>query len=151
MCAHRPSVKWSTVVVVEKLRELLADAFRDVPAREANEAIAAARMREGRQLRSYEIVLSTWEVFASEQVPKLVYHLESVGAHLPECRGVIVSAFLGERLYFVEASALVARVCRMLGVTADQLVERHGTGERRTAIRDPLLLPGPNPGPKGRN
>ena len=80
-------------------------------------------------------------------MPKLVYHLESVGAHLPECRGVVISAFLGERLFFLDAKALVARVCAMLGVTAEELVERHGTGERRTAVREPLLLPGP----KGRN
>lgn len=136
---------------MEKLRQLLADAFREAPAVEANEAIASARARGGRQLRSYEIVLSTWEAFVADQVPKLVYHLESVGAHLPECRGVIVSAFLADRLFFVDAGKLVARVCAMLGVSAEQLVDRYGTGERRTAIRDPLLLPGPIPGPKGRN
>ena len=136
----------------ERLRELLAGAFREVPAREANEAIARARREraggdpdddDSPALRSYEIVLTTWETFVREQVPKLVYHLESVGAHLPECRGVIVSAFFGERLFFVDAKDVVAKVCAMLGVTSDQLVERHGTGERRTAIRDPLLLPGP--------
>jgi hypothetical protein len=82
-------------------------------------------------------------------LPKLVYHLESIGAHLPECRGVIISAFLGDRLYFVEAQALVARACALSGMTADQLVELFGTGERRTAVSsEPLLLPGP---PKGRN
>lgn len=134
----------------DRLRELVSGAFCEVPAREANEAIARERVERaggGRALRSYEIVLTSWETFVREQVPKLVYHLESVGAHLPQCRGVIVSAFLGERLYFIDAKDLVAKVCAMLGVTSDQLVERHGTGERRTAIRDPLLLPGP----KGRN
>jgi hypothetical protein len=140
------------VVVEDRMRELLEPAFREVPAREANQAIARARREraggdpdddDSPALRSYEIVLSTWETFAREQLPKLVYHLESVGAHLPECRGVMISAFLGERLFFVDARALVERVCRMLGVTADVLVARHGTGERRTAIRDPLLLPPP--------
>ncbi|MGZ6142919.1 MAG: STAUR_1299 family protein [Myxococcales bacterium] len=140
----------------ERLRELLADAFREVPAREANQAISRARREraggdpdddEGPSFRSYELVLSTWETFVREQLPKLVYHLESVGAHLPECRGVMVSAFVGERLLFLDAKALVARICTMLSVTAEQLVDSHGTGERRTAIREPLLLPGP----KGRN
>lgn len=141
----------------DRLRELLEPAFRDVPAREANLAIARARREragsdpddeEAPALRSYEMVLTGWDAFARELLPKLVYHLESLGAHLPECRGVIVSAFLGDRLYFIEAGELVERACSMLGLTAAQLVELHGTGERRTALRDePLLLPGP----KGRN
>lgn len=158
MRLHRTSVKWSTIRwMEEKLRELLAAAFREAPAREANLAISRARREmaggdpdddEGPALRSYELVLTTWDVFARDQVPKLVYHLESVGAHLPGCGGVMVSAFVGDRLYFIEAAALVAKVCAMLGVTPEQLVEWHGLGEQRTAIRDPLLL---LPGSKGRN
>ena len=133
----------------ERLKELLEPAFREADAREANQAISDARQREdeAQPLRSYELVLSTWETFAKEQVPKLVYHLESVGAFLPKCRGVLVSAFCGDRLYFIEAEAFMARVCRILGATPEQLSERHGLGERRTAIREPLLLPGP----KGEN
>ncbi len=136
----------------ERLKELLAPAFREVPAREANQAIARARREQAGSdpddedapaLRSYEIVLTSWDAFVRDQVPKLVYHLESVGAHLPECRGVMISAFVGDRLHFLEAGALVSRVCAMLGVTPAQLVERHGLGERRTAAREPLLLPGP--------
>lgn len=136
----------------EKLQELLEPAFREVPAEEANEAIARARREaaggdpddeEAPALRSYELVLTTWESFARDQLPKLVYHLESVGAHLPGCRGVVVAAFAGERLFFISAEALVRRVCRILGATPEQLVERHGTGEVRTAIREPLLLSGP--------
>lgn len=136
----------------ERLKELLAPAFREVPAREANQAIARARREraggdpadeDAPALRSYELVLSTWEAFARDQVPKLVYHLESVGAHLPECRGVLISAFAGDRLYFLDARALISRACALLGVTPEELVERHGLGERRTAAREPLLLPSP--------
>lgn len=135
----------------ERLGDVLAAAFREVPAREANEEIARARRERAggdpddeasETVRSYEIVLSSWEHFVREQLPKLVYHLESLGAHLPSCSGVMVSAFLGERLFFIDASAVIDRVCALLGLTADQLVERHGLGERRTAIREPLLLPG---------
>ncbi len=136
----------------ERLRELLEPAFRESPAREANQAIAHARREkaggdpddeDAPAFRSYEMVLTTWEAFVRELLPKLVYHLESVRAHLPECKGVIISAFLGERLYFLEAAAFIARACRMLGVTPEQLVRRHGTGESRTAVRDPLLLAPP--------
>ena len=136
---------------MEKLRELLAAAFREVPAREANVAISRARREragadpddEGApSLRSYEMVLSTWEAFVRDQLPKLVYHLESVGAHLPGCGGVMVSAFLGERLFFIDAQAVIAKACALLAVTPEQLVERHGLGESRTAVTEPLLLGG---------
>ncbi len=137
----------------EKLQELLQDAFSEAAPRDANRAIARARRQraggdpdddDAPTLRSYEIILSSFEPFARELLPKLVYHLESVGAHLPECRGVVIAAFAGDRLYFVDARAFVARACRMLGVSAEELVRRHGTGERRTpADSAPLLLPGP--------
>ena len=137
----------------DRLRELLQDAFRQVPGHEANQAIARARREaagsapddeDAPAVRSYEMILTTFAAFASELVPKLVYHLESVGAHLPECGGVIIAAFEGDRLHFVRARELVARACRMLGVTPEDLVRRHGTGERRTAVgSEALLLPGP--------
>lgn len=137
----------------DRIRELLQDAFQEAPAQEANQAIAQARREaagsapddeEGPAARSYELILTTFAAFASELVPKLVYHLESIGAHLPDCRGVVIAAFAGDRLHFVEARAFVARACRMLGVTPEDLVRRHGTGERRTAVgSEALLLPGP--------
>jgi hypothetical protein len=123
-----------------RLLQLLGPAYLQVPAREANEAIAQERLRSGddsRPLRSYELVLSTFESFARDSLPKLVYHLESIGAHLPECGGVLVSAFLGEQLYFLHAQALIASACELLQVTPEALVILHGTGERRTAITDP--------------
>lgn len=135
----------------EKLRELLEPAFREVPALEANTAIGRARREaaggdpddeEAPSLRAYELVLGTWDSFVRDQLPKLVYHLESVGAHLPHGRGVLIAAFAGDRLYFLAAEALISRVCQLLGETPEQLVERYGTGELRTAIRAPLLLPG---------
>ena len=137
-------------VMGSKLDELLGAAFREVPAQEANQAIARARREraggdpdddDAPTVRSYEIVLTDWDKFVREQVPKLVYHLESVGAFLPDCRGVLISAFLNDRLFFLDAKDLVAGVCRMLGVTPAQLSELHGLGERRTAIREPLFLP----------
>ncbi|OLE63458.1 MAG: hypothetical protein AUG04_05230 [Deltaproteobacteria bacterium 13_1_20CM_2_69_21] len=92
----------------------------------------------------YEIILTGFAAFASDLLPKLVYHLESIGAHLPDCRGVLIAAFVGERLHFVEAKAFIARACEILGVAPEELVRRNGTGERRTAAGSgPLLLPGP--------
>ena len=130
-------------IMEEKLKELLEPAFREVPAREANLAIARARREraggdpdddDAPAVRSYELVLSGWETFVREQLPKLIYHLESVGAFLPECRGVLISAFVGDRLFFMDAKDLLARACRMLGVSPAQLSALHGLGERRTAV-----------------
>lgn len=135
----------------QKLKELVEPAFREVPASEANVAIARARREQAGGdpddddapvVRSYELVLTTWDRFVREQLPRLIYHLESVGAHLPECRGVMLSVFVDERLCFVNARAAVTRICQMLGVTPDQLSERYGLHEKRTAVNDqPLLLP----------
>jgi hypothetical protein len=123
-----------------RLLQLLGPAYREVRAREANEAIARERLRSGddsRPLRTYELVLTTFEAFARDLLPKLVYHLESIGAHLPECGGVLIAAFLGEQLYFLEAQALIASACELLQLTPEALVVLHGTHERRTAITDP--------------
>ena len=137
----------------EKLRQLMQDAFGEAAARDANVAIARARRGPAPRvpaaddapgLRLYEIILTGFAAFASDLLPKLVYHLESIGAHLPDCRGVLIAAFVGERLHFVEAKAFIARACEILGVAPEELVRRHGTGERRTAAGSgPLLLPGP--------
>ncbi|HEY2031251.1 MAG TPA: STAUR_1299 family protein [Myxococcales bacterium] len=123
----------------QRLTKLLEAAYLHVPAQEANEAIGRERVRDGeaRPLRSYEMVLTTFEAFGRELLPKLVYHLESIGAHLPECGGVLVAAFFEERLYFFQARALVAAACVLLGVTPETLVALHGTGELRTAITLP--------------
>jgi hypothetical protein len=122
-----------------RLLQLLGPSYLRVPAGEANEAIGRERLRDGdaRPLRSYELVLTTFEAFARDLLPKLVYHLESIGAHLPECRGVMIAAFLAEELYFLDASALIASACELLQVTPQALVTLHGTGERRTAIGAP--------------
>src|SRR5437899_10337249 len=126
------------------LRQLLQDAFGEAAARDANVAISRARRGptprtiaadDGPGLRLYEIILTGFDAFASDLLPKLVYHLESIGAHLPDCRGVLIAAFGGERLHFVEAKAFIARACDLLAMTSDELVRRPRTGERRTADR----------------
>jgi hypothetical protein len=137
----------------EKLRELLQDAFAESAARDANAAISRVRREraggdlqdeDAPALRAYEMVLTGFDSFARDLLPKLVYHLESIGARLPECRGVLIAAFVGERLHFVDAAAFVSRASRMLGVSQEELVRRHGTGERRSATSSgPHLLPEP--------
>jgi hypothetical protein len=131
--------------VDDRLAQLLALAWRVVPAADANEAIDRARRsgdsaREASEhaARTYELVLgadATLESFARDQLPKLVYHLETVGAHLPDARGVLLAIFAGERLHFLRAGEAVGKLCELLGIATSELVERYGTGERRTAVQ----------------
>jgi hypothetical protein len=94
--------------------------------------------------RACELVFApdaTFQAFAEQQLPRLVYHLESIGAHLPKAAGVVICLFLGDELHFIRAADFVAEVCAQLGVSAEELVRRHGTGELRTAVRGPLAKP----------
>jgi len=88
--------------------------------------------------RAYELVLppgATFESFIRTQLARLVYHLESIGAHPPHARGVVVCLFAGEDLHFLQAGELLTAVCAELAISSDELVRRYGTGELRTAIR----------------
>ena len=104
------------------------------------------------QLRAYEIALgpdATFDSFAREQLPRLVYHLESIGAHLPQARGVLLCVFAQDKLHFLEAGEAIEEICLLLGTTPEELTRLHGTGEIRTAVRGPqMALPPP---PKSEN
>jgi hypothetical protein len=162
------------------LKKILALAWRSVPAIEANTAMLRARRataageeaaRRGQfdleleesddapMARAYEVALApdaTLESFARDQLPRLVYHLESIGAHLPRPAGVVICMFAGDELFFIQPAELFATLCAELRVTPAELTERYGTHELRTAIRrdgtvtetkvpkgPPLALPGP--------
>jgi hypothetical protein len=148
--------------VDDKLRELLSAAFRTVRARDANSEIAKARSESAGEgaspsrrsrgeecetplSRSYEMVLdpqATFASFAADVLPRLVYHLESIGARPPGCKGVLVAIFDGEDLHLAKAGDLVARAAALSSVPVEEIFRRHGTGESRTAERGPpLALP----------
>jgi hypothetical protein len=148
--------------VDDKLRKLLSAGFRTVLARDANSEIAKARTEAAEEgaspsrpsrgseggmalSRSYEMVLdprATFASFAADLLPRLVYHLESIGARPPACKGVLVAIFDGEDLHFVQAGDLVARAADLSSVPVEELFRRHGTGESRTAQSGPpLALP----------
>lgn len=147
-----------------RLSRLLEIAYRTVPAAQANQAIseereeaAASGAATSRPLRdaagglplgrSYELVIDpegSWEQFATGALPRLVYHLESVGAHPPGCKGIVVAAFAGDELHFLRAGELIGRVAELTGTSVAELFRLHGTGESRTAVRGPppALPPG---------
>ena len=135
----------------DRLRSLFEPPLATARAVDANEAMGRVRRQHGGGdpedpdpplARSYELSVSTFAAFAGEALPRLIYHLESLGARLPGCGGVIVAAFDGEELRFVLARDLIARAAAALGVTTAELARRHGTGESHTAQRAPPLLLG---------
>ncbi|HEX8703606.1 MAG TPA: STAUR_1299 family protein [Myxococcaceae bacterium] len=101
-------------------------AFDRAPAAEANSAIA--RVREAREERSYEVILPKAEVttfLLRTMLPKLVEHLESVGAKLPGCGGVFLSVFSGDTLYFLSAREAVHLLAEWSGLSVEQLKYRY--------------------------
>ena len=140
-------VSMLTLHTVMKLDRLYEDAFLVDEAMNANEALVRARdaFREapGGKSFSYEVVVPEApdaEWFAEGLLRKLVYHCESTRSALPECRGVFVSLFVGDRLYCVPAKSVVRFGCEVLGVDVDTLVARYGTGELKEAIRPASAL-----------
>jgi len=146
----------------DRLARLLELAYRTAPAAEANRAISEAREEaaaagaaaarppraaEGSLplARSYEMVIDpevAWDRFAAEALPRLIYHLESVGARPPSCKGMVVAAFVGDRLHFLHAGEMLGRAAELTGVPVEELFRRHGTGESRTAVSSqPVPLP----------
>ena len=114
------------------LQPLLERAFKTVPAREANLEIAGQRNQlggPGREALSYEVVLepaTTLEEAAERLLPKLVYFLDCRGLPLHDARGVFLSVFVAETLYFVHATDFVAELAAAAGVSLAELVKRHG-------------------------
>lgn len=116
------------------LAGVLALAFHRVPAPEANEAMARVRESEGeggQPALSYELVLPAQGAaghLVEVVLPRLVYFLHCRGARLPHCPGVFVSIFHGDQLYFLRARDLLEALSRQTGLSAEEMVRRHGDG-----------------------
>lgn len=129
------------------LAPLLAKALDRAPARDANAAIERARAEVGEGSRSFEVVAGDGaEWLERTLLPKLVYHLESLGIRPPKYPRIFASLFVGDEVVFVRMQDLMEFSSGVLGLTADRMYEKWGTGERREAVRDekkPILaLPG---------
>jgi hypothetical protein len=138
------------------LQPLFDLAFARSPAPEANQAIDRARTEHpGAQPSSYEIVVKSGQTLSQltqSILPRLIYHLESLGSHPPDCGDVFLSIFVDDTLYFVHARDGVALMANVASMSIDELIERYGTGELRRPLqpdeqrqseprREPLLLP----------
>jgi hypothetical protein len=114
------------------LDSLLLKAFDRVPAMEANSAITRVRTEQAvgpEDALSYEIVIDPshdlkWA--ADKVLPRLVYFLDCRGLKLDQARGVFVSLFVGEILYFIRATDFVSELAPVAGLSLEELVVRYG-------------------------
>lgn len=111
---------------------LLRRAVRQVHSSEANEAIAQMRRAEGTEDRpamSYEVVLPEErpvEYLKDDLLPRLVYFLDCSGAKLPQCPGVFLSLFQGDRLFFIRAADAVQELSKISGLEPARMTELFG-------------------------
>lgn len=114
------------------LQPLLEKAFHVAKAQDANAEIAALREAQGaggNDALSYEVVLDEAEGLegaAKKVLPKLVYFLDCRGLSLHAARGVFISLFVGESLYFVQATDFVAVLAPRFGATLPELKAKYG-------------------------
>jgi hypothetical protein len=119
-------------VAVSALQPLLDKAFHVARARDANAEIAGLRETHaagGREALSYEVVLNEADGVdgaAQKLLPKLVYFLDCRGLPLHDARGVFISGFVGESLYFLHATDFVAVLAEAFGATLPELKEKYG-------------------------
>lgn len=122
----------------ESLRPLLDAAFLRGPALEANAKVRQAREEfGGESARGYEVVVppdgsAGW--FCESVLPRLVYHMESLGSRPPQAAGFFLSLFVGEEVVFVRARDAFRFAAEVTGLTSDQMLARWGTQELRGPV-----------------
>jgi hypothetical protein len=128
----------------ELVEKLIGQAFASASPIEANVAIERARVERGDELApavSYEVALPNLgpdEFLTSKVLPRLVYVLDCRGAGLSGATGVFVSLFTADRLYFIEASDVIAALAEARKLGLDEVKQRYGSN----GTGDPLLLGG---------
>jgi hypothetical protein len=135
--------------LVGALSELIDFARKVAPSADANQAIAAMREETAVGAEpglSYEVVVPAgepWTYLTGTALPRLVYFLDCRGALSETAKGIFVSAFVGERLYFFDSGTFVGILARKAGLDWKMLREKWGeaTGGP-TASAAPKLLGG---------
>ena len=139
------------------LEPLFALSFHCAPAQDANAVLQAARERLGPSgtVRAYEVLVppeADLDWFCQSVLPKLVYHLDSLGLRPPAAAGLFLAFFREKDLCLVHASDALAFAASALQSTPEELFRRFGTGELRGPAPVeaeprpvPLLPPGPSP------
>jgi hypothetical protein len=119
------------------IKSLLGEAFFTDDAKQATSAIGQARARVTEEGKVGAVSL---EVVVPEQADEswlhervlhpLIYFCQSTGSPPPECTGVFISFFYGDRVYCVLGAEVIAWAAGQLHVEAQELADSYGTGER---------------------
>lgn len=130
----------------ETLKPLVERAFGMASALEANAAIAEARdALHGARPTSYEVLVKDGQglaELAAAVLPRLVYHLDSLGARPPQWGEVFLSLFVGEHLHFIHVAEAMPLLLETQGLAAHEALVRFGAFDRRRTegASSPLLL-----------
>jgi hypothetical protein len=115
---------------------LLEEAFFDDEAVRATQSIELARDHVSKLAQldafSLEVVAPEFpdEAWLRERVLRpLIYFCQSTGAAPPACAGVFVTFFHRGRIKCVLGAEVLAWGAKQLGVDAQSLIDRYGTGE----------------------
>jgi hypothetical protein len=133
--------------LVGALSELIDFARKVAPAADANQVIGQMRdelAAGGEPGLSYEVVVPAgepWKHLTGTVLPRLVYFLDCRGQLSENTRGIFISAFVGERLYFFDAGTFVGILARKAGLDWKMLREKWGeaTGGPSTSAAPRLL------------
>ena len=102
---------------------LTAKAFREIPAEGYNRVLGEMTADDWPPL-IYEVVVpetGPWEDFREAAYPPLARYLKSKRIDPEDPRGVVISAFLGSRCFFLEAPAFLDLLREMDGLNASAL------------------------------
>jgi hypothetical protein len=102
---------------------LIARTFREIPAEAYNRVLGEMTADDWPPL-VYEVVVpeaGTWEEFREAAYPPLARYLKSKRIDPEDPRGVVISAFLGNRCFFLEAPAFLDILREMDGLNASAL------------------------------
>jgi len=118
-----------------RIRELVGLAFEKGAACDANSLIADVRetMRfDHGDALNYEVLLDNqdWAYVEQTVAPRLALYLRSKRYQVSRCGPAFLSIFLGEQLYFVEASAFYEYVRQQMGLDEQRFARTAESWER---------------------
>lgn len=102
---------------------LIGKAFREIPAEAYNRVLGEMTAEDWPPL-VYELVVpeaGPWEEFRDAAYPPFARYLKSKRIDPEDPRGVVISAFLGSRCFFLEAPAFLDVLREMDGLNGSAL------------------------------
>ncbi len=136
---------------MSELERLIATAFKQGPAAEANTLIEEVRVQLREELgaaQSYEVVLDGrgWDYLREVVAPRLAFYLRGKRFHFDRCAPVFLSLFQGDRLYFIHAEDFYRTLRATLGLSEESFAAMaRGWEETGRAVAGALPPGDPEP------